>query len=312
MTVHELQEAYGEELELFRIWMKNQGMTLSTERAYVADVRLYLASLYPEALERSGKLDIMRYLSASRERGAGDEARNRKLSSLRAFYRALNEMDRLQANPAALTPKSRQQKNRMPVYLDEEQLQELFGHVGGKHQERNLSILLLMAYAGLRVGEIHRLNSFDLKPDGTLSVLGKGRKWRYLPLPDSLARLLRRLEDDSRGRMRQGKEQPMFVSQLGRRLSVRMIQTIADRTLERLQGERPELAMKKLSSHKLRHSFATMQIRSGTDIRTLQELLGHASIETTQIYTHIDNAQMKTAMERMSAKLPELREGRPR
>ncbi|WP_141136687.1 tyrosine-type recombinase/integrase [Paenibacillus herberti] len=305
-TNHELQETYGEELELFSIWMKNQGMTSSTEKAYLADVRQYLSMLYPADLENTGKLDIMRYLSRSREGGAGDEARNRKLSSLRAFYRSLNEMDRLSSNPAALTPKSRQQKNRIPVYLEEGQLQQLFQHVEGKHRERNLSILLLMAYAGLRVGEIHRLNIHDLKLDGILSVLGKGRKWRYLPLPDSLAGLLRRMMEENLLEMRQGKEQPMFISQLGRRLSIRMIQTIADATLRRLQGELPELSMKKLSSHKLRHSFATMQIRSGTDIRTLQELLGHASIETTQIYTHIDNYQMKAAMEQMSGKLPSL------
>ncbi|MCM3748901.1 tyrosine-type recombinase/integrase [Paenibacillus pasadenensis] len=303
-TYHELQETYGEELELFGIWMKNQGMTGSTEKAYLADARQFLAMLYPADLDKTGKLDIMRYLSRSREAGAGDEARNRKLSSLRAFYKSLNEMDRLNGNPAALTPKSRQQKNRIPVYLEEDQLLQLFQHVDGKHRERNLSILLLMAYAGLRVGEIHRLNIHDLKQDGTLSVLGKGRKWRYLPLPSSLAGLLRCMMEESPLAMRQGKEQPMFISQLGRRLSIRMIQTIADATLRRLQGELPELSMKKLSSHKLRHSFATMQIRSGTDIRTLQELLGHTSIETTQIYTHIDNHQMKTAMEQMTGKLP--------
>ncbi|SIQ39940.1 MULTISPECIES: tyrosine-type recombinase/integrase [unclassified Paenibacillus] len=303
-TNHELLDTYGTELELFGIWMKNQGMTASTERAYKADVGQYLAMLHPAPLEQSTKLDIMRYLSRTREAGAGDEARNRKLSSLRAFYKALNEMEQLNVNPAALTAKSRQQKNRIPVYLEEEQLQLLFEHVEGKHRERNLSILLLMSYAGLRVGEIHRLNRHDLTSEGMLSVLGKGRKWRYLPLPSSLARLLLQMMETSELKMKQGKEQPMFVSQLGRRLSIRMIQNMADSTLSRLQASLPELSMKKLSSHKLRHSFATMQIRSGTDIRTLQELLGHASIETTQIYTHIDNKQLREAMDSVAGKIP--------
>lgn len=83
-----------------------------------------------------------------------------------------------------------------------------------------------------------------------------------------------------------------------------MIQTIADEIIARLKVEMPSLADKRISSHKLRHSFATMQIRSGTDIRTLQELLGHASIETTQIYTHIDNKQLKNAMNNISSKIP--------
>ena len=83
-----------------------------------------------------------------------------------------------------------------------------------------------------------------------------------------------------------------------------MIQTIADRTLEQLQRQEPSLALKKLSSHKLRHSFATMQIRNGTDIRTLQELMGHSSIETTQIYTHIDNQQLRDAIDSVASRIP--------
>lgn len=299
----ELLEHYETELQLFSIWMKNQGMTKSTEQAYMADTCQYLRTIYPTGLSQTGKMHIMRFMSLMRESGSGDEARNRKLSSLRAFYKSLIEMEHLNANPAALTAKSKMAKNRLPVYLEDDELTLLFQSIEGKYRYRNMAILLLMAYAGLRVGEVHRLNVHDLQQDGSIHVLGKGRKWRAIPLPEALNAILRKALKE-RIVPKQSKEQAFFVSQFGRRLSIRMIQAIADETLSRLKEKAPSLSMKKLSSHKLRHSFATMQIRSGTDIRTLQELLGHSSIETTQIYTHVDNKQLQNAMNNISAKIP--------
>jgi len=303
LTQYDLIEAYSLELELFSIWMKNQGMSKSTQSAYMSDARSFLKGVYPAELSKLGKMEIMRFLSVTRERGAGDEARNRKLSSLRAFYKSLNEMEHLQVNPAASVAKSKQVKNRIPTYLEENQLYQFFDRVEGKYHNRNMAILLLMAFAGLRVGEIHRMNTQDLHQDGSIHILGKGRKWRVIPLPTELHQILIRAQEERRA-PNQGKEQAFFISQFGRRLSIRMIQTIADQTFEKLKEQLPELVNMRLSSHKLRHSFATMQIRSGTDIRTLQELLGHASIETTQIYTHIDNKQMKMAMDKFSGKIP--------
>jgi len=300
---HDIQEQYGEELELFTLWMKNQGMTPATQRAYLSDTSHYLRSIFPASLRATGKVDIMRFLSQARERGAGDEARNRKLSSLRTFYKALNEVEHLHINPAQATAKSKQQKNKLPVYLDAQHLQTFFESVEGKYRYRNMTILLLMAYAGLRVGEIHRMNVQDLNQDGSVHILGKGRKWRSIPLPPVLQDIVRKAAQE-RIIPRQSKEQALFVSQFGRRLSVRMIQSIADETFTRLKSKDSTLTAKKLSSHKLRHSFATMQIRGGTDIRTLQELLGHASIETTQIYTHVDNKQMIAAMNHYAEQIP--------
>ncbi|WP_317890751.1 tyrosine-type recombinase/integrase [Paenibacillus arenilitoris] len=300
---HEVWERYGIELELFSIWMKNKGMTKSTHQAYLNDACRFLATVNEAETRRITRLDVMRFLSECREKGAGDETRNRKLSSLRSFFKALIEMEHQDGNPAAMIAKSKQEKNRIPVYLEENELERLLQAIQGKYYARNVAIVLLMAFAGLRVGEVHRMNVQDFRQDGSVHILGKGRKWRVIPLPDPLQRVLREALAERRD-VRQGKEQPFFVSQFGRRLSIRMIQTVADDTIKLLKEAMPALADKKLSSHKLRHSFATMQIRSGTDIRTLQELLGHASIGTTQIYTHIDNRQLKEAMNNISAKIP--------
>ncbi|RUS47208.1 recombinase XerC [Cohnella sp. AR92] len=300
---NELEEQYEKELRLFLLWMKNRGMTSATQRAYLNDARGYLRSIYPKALADTGKIELMLYLSECRESGAGDEARNRKLSSIRSLYKALIELEVLKENPAAAVAKSKQEKNRIPAYLEEDQLREMVELVDGKYRSRNLAILLLMAYAGLRVGEVHRLNATDLGEDGLLRILGKGRKWRLVPLPEPLAELLRQSLSDRR-EPRQSKEKAFFISQFGRRLSIRRIQSIAEETLHRLAEQLPALRDTKLSCHKLRHSFATMQIRRGTDIRTLQELLGHSSIETTQIYTHVDNKQMKRAMDQIAGLIP--------
>ncbi|WP_424765479.1 tyrosine-type recombinase/integrase [Paenibacillus sp. sgz302251] len=300
---HDLLEHYSTELELFSIWMKNKGMTKSTHQAYMNDASHFLNTVYPTATKEMTKMDVMRFLSVCRERGAGDEARNRKLSSLRSFFKALIEMEHQDSNPAAFIAKSKQEKNRIPVYLEENELDAMLQAMQGKYYIRNVAIVLLMAYAGLRVGEVHRMNIQDLRPDGSLHILGKGRKWRVIPLPEALHSVLQESLLERRD-ARQGKEKPFFVSQFGRRLSIRMIQTIADNSFQLLKEGMPSLMDKKLSSHKLRHSFATMQIRSGTDIRTLQELLGHASIETTQIYTHIDNKQLRNAMNNISSKIP--------
>lgn len=299
----EVLECYVIEVELFSVWMKNKGMTKATHQAYMNDACHFLQTVYPTETKRITKMDIMRFLSVCREKGAGDEARNRKLSSLRSFFKALIEMEHMDSNPAALIAKSKQEKNRIPVYLEENELEALLQTISGKYYIRNVAVVLLMAYAGLRVGEVHRMNVQDFRQDGSIHILGKGRKWRVIPLPEALQSVLRQALDERKD-SRQGKEQPFFVSQFGRRLSIRMIQTIADGIITLLKVEMPALANKRISSHKLRHSFATMQIRSGTDIRTLQELLGHASIETTQIYTHIDNKQLKTAMNNISSKIP--------
>ncbi|WP_409340254.1 tyrosine-type recombinase/integrase [Paenibacillus sp. MBLB4367] len=300
---HEVLEKYENELRLFSMWMKNRGMTKASQHAYMSDAHRFLHTVYPSELKRIGKVEMMDYLSQSRERGAGDESRNRKLAAIRAFYKALMELEILQTNPAAMIAKSKQEKNRIPVYLEEDQLEVLFESIEGKYRTRNMAILCLMTYAGLRVGEIHRLNMQDLTQDGSIHVLGKGRKWRVIPLPDVLHALLRQSLEE-RLEPYKGKEEAFFVSQFGRRLSIRMVQTIAEDMFAKLKAKLPFLHAKKLSSHKLRHSFATMQIRSGTDIRTLQELLGHTSIETTQIYTHVDNKQLKHAMNNISGKIP--------
>ena len=177
--------------------------------------------------------------------------------------------------------------------------------IEGKYQIRNVAMFLLMSYAGLRVSELHRLNISDFnRSSDILQVFGKGRKWRVIPLPSNLVKVLNKALEE-RIEPSHSNERAFFVSQFGRRISIRTIQVIAEKYFEELKRKYSELQGKSISSHKLRHTFATMQVIAGTDIRTLQELLGHASIQTTQIYTHVDDKQKQDAMNRVSTYIPE-------
>ncbi|TYP79489.1 tyrosine-type recombinase/integrase [Paenibacillus methanolicus] len=299
-------EQYERDLSLFSNYMKDRGYSKETQAGYMRDVRRFLATLGGKPPGEADKIDVMHYLTAIREAGAGARYRNRSQSAVRLFYKILREFDRVAANPAMDIPKAKVAKNRMPSFLDKSELDETLTFVSGKYKLRDTAILALMSYAGLRVGEIVRMNMTDFDTKSTiLGILGKGEKWRYVPLPAELGALLQaclaqRMKPKSRR-----DEQAFFVSQFGRRISRRMVQTIAGKSLAGLMEAHPELRGKRLSAHKLRHSFATELLRGGADLRTVQELLGHEDISTTQIYTHISVETKKFAMDKVRPAIPE-------
>lgn len=297
--MNEMVLDYEEELDAFLIWMKDAGYTPYTQKSYLADVREFLVSLNGRELASVKKLHVVSYLTSVRERGVSDTTRNRKHASVSCLFKALNELELLNSNPAAGIKKSKTEKNSEPVYLDEQDLQRFLSAVDGKYRSRNLAVFLLMSYMGLRVGEVHTLNQSDYNVERrTLRVFGKGRKWRNVPVPEDIAPYLDQALADRLDPWR-SKEEAMFISQKGRRLSIRGIQGIAADTFSRFQSEVPSQQRRPYSSHKLRHSFATMLLRKGADLRTVQELLGHSSIQTTTVYTHITSREKEEAMSRL-------------
>ncbi len=303
---YDIMEQYETELDAFSIIMKDKDYSILTQREYMLDIRRFLGSVYPKPVEDITKLDVMRYLTSIRKGGTGGSARNRQLSSIRTFFKFLNLMEIIKGNPALEVEKTKVEKNRIPTYLDEQELVHFFQEIDGRYVIRNVAICMLMAYAGLRVIEIHRLNLKDYHRDEEyLRVKGKGDKWRVVPLlPEIIDSLDRYMP--IRIPHRSGKDIPLFTSQFGRRIARRTVQHVTEQAFAAFQESKPENE-KKLSSHKLRHSFATLHIRSGTDIRSVQELLGHSSIENTQIYTHVDNKQLRAAQGNIKGKLPALK-----
>lgn len=305
MISEEIQEQYADELEAFHIWMKDAGYTGHTVKSYTGDVAEFLSSIQGKSLEQVKKLHVLSFLSRARERGVSDATRNRKHAAVNCFFKSLIELEVLTNNPASGIKKSKTEKNRAPVFLDESGLERFLQSVEGKYRTRNLAIFLLMGYMGLRVGEVHALNCKDYNAERrTLDVFGKGRKWRTLPVPAMVAELLTLAVEERLSPWR-AKEEALFVSQKGKRLSIRSIQLISTETFERFQLESPTHQRLHYSSHKLRHSFATMMLRRGADLRTVQELLGHASIQTTTVYTHVTSREKEEAMALLDVKLPE-------
>jgi integrase/recombinase XerD len=302
--MNESEHEYEEELDAFLIWMKDAGYTAYTQKSYLADAREFLGSLNGRELGTVKKLQVVSYLTSVRERGVSDATRNRKHASISCLFKALTELELLNINPAAGIKKSKTEKNREPVYLDEQDLQRFLSAVDGKYRSRNLAVFLLMSYMGLRVGEVHTLNQSDYNVERrSLRVFGKGRKWRNVPVPEDIAPYLDQALTD-RLTPWHSKEEAMFISQKGRRLSIRGIQGIAADTFSRFQSEVPSSQRRPYSSHKLRHSFATMLLRKGADLRTVQELLGHSSIQTTTVYTHITSREKEEAMSRLQIGMP--------
>lgn len=299
-----IKEYYEESLDAFMIWMKDAGYTFYTQKSYMSDVYEFLNSLNGKSLDQVKKLHVMSYLSSVRERGVSDTTRNRKHAAVNCFFKALIDLELVAHNPAIGVKKSKTESNKAPSYLNEDELIRFFEAVQGKYRTRNIAVFLLMAYMGLRIGEVHALNISDYNAQHRmLNVFGKGRKWRSLPVPESVGQVLEQAIS-LRIKPWRATEDAMFTSQKGRRLSIRCIQQIASETFDRFQADVPAHQKLSYSSHKLRHSFATMLLRKGADLRTVQELLGHSSIQTTTIYTHVSNREKEEAIARLDIQVP--------
>lgn len=274
-----------------------------TVRAYADDLREFSEFLdrYYGAPEWTwggvDRLSIRSWMGdCSTRRGLSRTSIARKLSAVRSFYHFLHVHERVDANPgrAVRTPKK---QRVLPGFLTREQMEQLFelagerAVAGGFHAARNMAIVELFYSAGLRVSELQGLSipGVDLIGD-QVRVLGKGRKERIVPLGAMAARALRRYYE-SRQTVIANASRPdaraVFVGQTGKRLSVRQIQNIVSEFLRAIAGEAG------LSTHSLRHTFATHMLDAGADLLAVKELLGHASLSTTQIYTHVSKERLK-------------------
>ncbi|CAN5343016.1 tyrosine recombinase XerC [soil metagenome] len=220
----------------------------------------------------------------------------RKLSAVRSLFRFLHLEEKVNANPAR-SVRSPKRERTLPGFLTRAQMEEIFAaaedraSAGGFLALRNLAIVELFYSTGMRVSELQGLSSkhLDLVAE-RVRVLGKGRKERIVPLGGRAVAALRRYQSE-RESVLAGVEKPerraVFVSRRGRRLSVRQVQNIVTRFIDTVSEDA------RLSTHSLRHSFATHLLDAGADLLAVKELLGHASLSTTQIYTHTSKERLK-------------------
>jgi len=273
-----------------------------TVKAYardVADFAAFCTRYYGGAWSFAGvdRLAIRGWLGAMQQRGLAKRSAARALSALRTFYRFLNTTRGLEVNPAkaARTPRL---ERTLPEHLDRAEVEQLFAEaerrakVGGFAEARDLAMLELFYSTGIRLAELAGLNEQDVDlVSDQVKVRGKGKKERLVPVGGHAGRALRRYyrQRDAVGAGGAGTldRRAVFVGRRGRRLSPRGVQL----AIKRLLGALPR--GRDLHVHSLRHSFATHLLDAGADLRAVQELLGHASLSTTQVYTHTSVERLK-------------------
>jgi integrase/recombinase XerC len=220
----------------------------------------------------------------------------RKLSAARSFFRFLHLEELVDANPAR-TVRAPKRERTLPAYLTREQTDRLFATLeahamdGGFHALRDHAIVELFYSCGLRLSELQGMNvaDADLIAD-RVRVLGKGRKERIVPLGRRAASALRAFEprrEELVASVAGSDRRALFLADSGRRLSARQIQRVVRKLLDRIADDAG------LSTHSIRHSFATHLVDAGADLMAVKELLGHVSLSTTSIYTHTSTERLK-------------------
>lgn len=286
---------------------KERDLSPNTISAYTRDLRdfsQYLAAAKGTASwdwNELGRVEMRGFLAHCTRRGLAKRSIARALSAVRSFYRWMHRDERVDVNPARAVGSPRLPRT-LPAYLDKQQADTLMQHATTRAQSgdfddvRNLAMLELFYSSGLRLSELRGIDQGDLDlVSQQVKVRGKGRKERIVPIGDHAQRALRnylvvrdrqlaQVASGKGGRLARG---AVFVSNRGTRLSPRGIQHAIVNLLNAVSEGAG------LSTHSLRHTFATHLVDAGADLRAVQELLGHASISTTQIYTHTSVDRLK-------------------
>ena len=220
--------------------------------------------------------------------GISASSRARKLSAIKSFYKYLTvRTKQLQENPVADLEYPKLRKS-LPKYLTMDQCARLLGSVSGANEKRDYAILMLFLNCGIRRSELVGLNVTDVYED-RIRVVGKGNKERFVYFGTPCRKAIdaymvernKKVLTDNRA---------LFGSRNGNRISVTAVHRLVDKALKQAG-----LDSTQFSAHKLRHTAATMMLSGGVDVKTVQEVLGHENLNTTQIYTHIENTELKIA-----------------
>jgi integrase/recombinase XerC len=241
-------------------------------------------------------LELRGYVAALHEAGYAESTIARRLASLRSFFRFGQREGWTSTNPAKPLRNPRKPRN-LPHFLSAEDIGRLLNSPSPDTPWglRDRAILETMYSAGLRISELVGLNQSDLDFDADLlRVRGKGRRERLTPIGSYATRALRRWLPvrPLHAKEPTGPQAPVFVNKFGRRLTTRSVARMLEKYLRETGLDR------RTTPHSLRHSFATHLLDAGADIRSVQELLGHKSLVTTQIYTHVSTTALRAAYEK--------------
>jgi site-specific recombinase XerD len=276
----------------FDEWQRARGMAEKSRRAYRVDLAQLgqWAATHGLGPGQLGHRELRRFAAVLGENGAAKSTVARKLAAIRTFYRHLLERGEIEANPADLVSSPKKDAH-LPHVLKPAEVVELLERIPASTplDVRDRAMFELAYAAGLRAEELVMLDLGSADPDAEeVRVEGKGGKTRVVPAGEHAWRSLERYLTRARPALDSGESRALFLSKSGRRLSTSDV-----RRRLKLQARRVGI-----SPHTLRHSFATHLLEGGADLRTIQELLGHASISTTQTYTRVESRRLKMAYAR--------------
>ena len=250
------------------------------KKVSLSEVYDYLSFLSRDRVKNQKSRDTQYGISAS--------SRARKIASIKSFYKYLTVKAKLMDENPVQDLDSPKIPKSLPRYLTLAESQSLLSAVDSRNRERDYCIICLFLNCGLRISEIVGLNISDIRADN-LRIIGKGDKERVVYLNDATAAAIndyllirRNIEAIDRS--------ALFLSNRRTRMSREAVHSMVKKSLLKAG-----LDASKYSAHKLRHTAATLMLQNGVDVRTLQELLGHEHLNTTQIYTHVDNSELRTA-----------------
>jgi site-specific recombinase XerD len=252
-----------------------------------------------EAINTSDIFDFLSYLASDRavnpdspspDMGVSASTRARKLSAIKSFYKYLTvRTKQLADNPVADLEYPKLRKS-LPKYLTLDQAARLLRSVSGTNEKRDYAILMLFLNCGIRRSELVGLNISDVYED-RIRVVGKGNKERIVYFGSACHKAIDAYMEERRNIVLTD-NRAMFGSRNGNRISVTAVHRLVEKALLKAG-----LDATQFSAHKLRHTAATMMLSGGVDVKTVQEVLGHENLNTTQIYTHIESTELKIAAE---------------
>jgi site-specific recombinase XerD len=296
-TAPETSDAWQRALRGLDDDLRRRGSAEKTRRAYAGDAGRFAGWAHGQGREPAtvDTRTVRRYAAALSQGGAAATTVARKLASLRALFRTLRDSGVVEQNPADLVGAPKR-ADRLPRVLKPADVSRLLDRIpaGSPLDLRDRAMFELAYASGLRAEEIVTLDlgavDFD---DEQIRVLGKGAKTRLVPVGEQALQALERYLTQARPVLGDGRSEPaLFLSKSGRRLSTSDVR-------RRLRGwTRRASVQAGVSPHWLRHSFATHLLEGGADLRAIQEMLGHSSLSTTQVYTRVESQRLRSAYAR--------------
>ena len=281
-------------IEKFINYLKvEKNSSIHTITNYTADLEAFAHFLAEHDISSVDHLFLRRFLADMRAKNYAKRTIARKLASLRTFFKFLYREGHIKVNPitAVSTPKL---DRRLPVVLDEKKVTMLINAPDTSVPAglRDKAILETLYSTGIRVSELVGLDDDDVDHiSGIIKVLGKGRKERLTPIGETALSAIRKYAESKNGKKVRDKRS-VFLNKSGRRLTDRSVRRIVDKYIKLASIQ------EHISPHSLRHSFATHLLDRGADLRSVQELLGHMNLSTTQIYTHVTMERLREAYDK--------------